>query len=66
MFEDFHDVVPESKRRKLKARKPLTVEEKTDIVFQVLVKLEKQRDISKRYRISQVVVSNLVMKAKRN
>ena len=52
MYQDFKEEVPFGLRRRIKARQPLKLEEKVDIVYQVLICKESQKDLSRKYRTS--------------
>ena len=64
--DDFEVEVPQGCRKKAKRRPPLAIYEKTEIVHEVLVELDKQKDVARKHRISDGVVSRLVCKAQRS
>ena len=49
---DFVEPVPHGKRRRMKKRKPLSIDERISIVHKVLVGFEMQADVAKDFRVS--------------
>ena len=62
---DYSEPVAIRSRKMSKKRGPLRLFEKIQMVHQVLVQMEYQRDVAKEHRVSESVVSRLVSAAKR-
>ena len=63
---DFADTTAIGNRYKSKRRGPLTISERDDITFRVLVKHEKHAEIAKELRVSTGVIAQVIFKAKKN
>lgn len=64
--DDFDQPTPVGLRRRTGKRPPMGVTEKIQVVYQVLVEKEFQKDVAREHRISSNTVSKLVKKAIKN
>ena len=64
--DDFSQPVPVGLRRRTGKRPPMSVAEKIQVVHQVLVGHDFQKDVAREHRISNTTVSKLVKKAVKN
>ena len=62
---DFDQRVPAGERRISKKRGPLSINDRIDIVYRMLVSFDKQADVAKDFRVSQSVVASLVHKVRK-
>ena len=62
---DFNERIPMGQRRRSRKRGPLSINDRVDIVYRMLIKFEKQAEVAREYRVSQQVVASLVHKAKK-
>ncbi|TFH49608.1 MAG: hypothetical protein E4G89_04570 [Methanothrix sp.] len=62
---DITDMTAIGARRRSKRRKLLTASERIEIVHRVLILFEKHADVAKVFRVSQGVVAQVMLKAKR-
>ena len=63
---DFDEEIPAGNRYAVRKRKDLTTSEIMEIVHKVYVKKQMQKDVAKEHRLKQIMVSRLVVKAKKN
>ena len=63
---DFSEPVPAGQRRRSRKRGVLSTGHKIDIVHRVLINYEKQAEVAREYRVTQQVIAQLMMKAKKN
>ena len=63
-FRDFVDETAPGSRKRGRKRKPLTADDKMEIVYKALCKKELRKDVAKEMRVSPQVVSRLVGKFK--
>ena len=57
---DEQDAVPINQRRKGRRSKTLSLSDKIDAVWQVLIEHSTQKEVAKEYRVSQSVLSKLI------
>ena len=60
-----HEDVPPSQRKKGSKRGALTQEEKLEIVYQAVIKLQKHSDVAKEFRVTKSTVCRLVSEAQK-
>ena len=63
---DYVEPIAPGLRKKLKKRAAMSVSEKIEIVHQVLVDHELEKDVAREHRVGHLVVHLLVKKAQRN
>ena len=63
---DFKEPIPVGKRRASRKRRDLSTAEMVEVIHQVLVLKELQKDVAKEHRLKPVLVCQLVSKAKKN
>ena len=63
---DFSEPVPVGRRKRSRKRGPLSIGNKIDIVYRMLINFEKQAEVAREFRVSPQVVAHLMMKAKKN